>query len=43
LNRVHHAADLDDPAVAGALDDAAASHRKGRVDHVRAVIEIAKL
>jgi hypothetical protein len=33
---VHDAAELDDAAVAGALDDAPVMHRNGRVDQVAA-------
>ena len=36
VHRVDHAAELDDRAVAGALDDAPAVHRDDRVDQVAA-------
>ena len=35
-HRVDHAAELDDRAVAGALDDAAVMHRDGGVDQIAA-------
>ncbi len=35
-HRVDHAAELDDAAVAGALDDAAVMHGDGRVDQIAA-------
>jgi hypothetical protein len=36
VHRVHHAAEFDDAAVAGALDDATMVHGDGRIDQVAA-------